>query len=138
MARVLRRKLPPDWYAKCIRARAEPLRAWRACGSTRAIMNRPPTHLSQPSPLRILVVDEDAEARTQLMLCLEADGHHAVGHGNVYDPLAEASWQAFDVAFVDLRPGNAGNGRDVIARLHEESPQTRVIVIGENGSAERA
>ena len=29
-----------------------------------------------PPPLRILVIDEDADARTQLALCLEADGNH--------------------------------------------------------------
>src|SRR5439155_14431973 len=97
------------------------------------LMNRHPT---QAPGLRILVVDQDAADRTQLMLGLEADGHHVVGHGNIYDAQAEASWHAFDLVFVDLRSGNGerAGGKDVIARLRDESPGTRVIVIGAHDS----
>jgi NtrC-family two-component system response regulator AlgB len=98
-------------------------------------MNRSATPAT--SPLRILVADEDAAARTQLMLCLEADGHHTVGHGNIYDALAEASWQAFDLVFVDPHAGN-GHGpanAEALARLREECPGTRVILLGASAIA---
>jgi NtrC-family two-component system response regulator AlgB len=96
-------------------------------------MNRPfnPT----TPPLRILVADEDSSLRTQMALALEAEGHHVAGYGNIYDALAEASWQAFDLIFVDLR-ANAGNGHgDVLARLAEECPGSRVVVMGTASSA---
>src|ERR1700683_2431089 len=47
-------------------------------------------------PLRILVVDDESNIRIQLSLCLEAAGHQVVGHGNIHDALAAASWQVFD------------------------------------------
>jgi NtrC-family two-component system response regulator AlgB len=95
-----------------------------------------PTAPREP-PLRILVVDDDADIRTQLTLCLEAEGHHVVGHGNVHDAVAEAAWQPFDVVFLDLRPGN-DNGLDFLPRLLAESPWTKVIVLPMNGSMDGA
>ena len=86
-------------------------------------MNRPASNPST-APLRVLVADEDSAARTALMLCLKEDGHHVVGHGNVYDALAEASWQAFDLVFI------APNGHpDALARLGQECPGTRVVLL---------
>ena len=89
------------------------------------------------SRLRILIADEDAAVRTQLALSLEADGHHVVGHGNLYDALAEASWQAFDLIFIDPHRGAGGGGGgggngsghdDALTRLHAECPDARVVL----------
>ena len=46
------------------------------------------------------------------MLGLEADGHQVVGHGNIYDAQAEASWQAFDLVFLDLHGGKSQDKGD--------------------------
>src|SRR4051812_37357096 len=94
------------------------------------------------STLRILITDDDAAARTQLALHLQADGHQVCGYANACDALSQASWQPFDLALVDLRlagNGAAGgstttasssdNGTDFIARLLAESPRTRVVVM---------
>ena len=87
--------------------------------------------------MRILVVDDDAEVRTQLTLCLQAEGHHVVSHANAHDAVAEAAWRPFDVVFLDLRPGG-GSGLDFLPRLLAESPWTKVVVIPANGSMDSA
>jgi two-component system, NtrC family, response regulator AlgB len=89
------------------------------------------------APLRILIVDDESNIRIQLSLCLEAAGHHVVGHGNIHDALAEASWQVFDLVFLDLRLGT-DNGLDFIPRLLAENPWTRVVVITAYASVDTA
>ncbi|MGA3067543.1 MAG: sigma-54 dependent transcriptional regulator [Tepidisphaeraceae bacterium] len=89
------------------------------------------------APLRILIIDDESNIRLQLSLCLEAAGHHVVGHGNIHDALAEASWQAFDLIFLDLRLGT-DNGLDFIPRLLAENPWTRVVVITAYASVDTA
>jgi two-component system, NtrC family, response regulator AlgB len=88
-------------------------------------------------PLRILIVDDEANIRIQLSLFLEASGHHVVAHGNIHDALAEASWQVFDLVFLDLRLGT-DNGLDFIPRLLAENPWTRVVVITAYASVDTA
>ena len=89
------------------------------------------------APLRILVIDDESNIRIQLSLCLEAAGHHVVGHGNIHDALAEASWQVFDLVFLDLRLGT-DNGLDFISRLLAENPWARVVVITAYASVDTA
>lgn len=94
--------------------------------------------IPQPiAPLRILVVDDESNIRIQLSLCLEAAGHQVVGHGNIHDALAEASWQVFDLVFLDLRLGT-DNGLDFIPRLLTENPWTKVVVITAYASVDTA
>ena len=87
--------------------------------------------------LRILVVDDEANIRTTLAVCLQADGHHVVAHGNIHDALAEASWQAFDLIFLDLRLG-LDNGLDFIPQFLAENPWTKVVVITAYASVDTA
>jgi len=93
-----------------------------------------------PAPLgrlRILIIDDEANIRLQLALCLEADGHHVVAHGNIHDAMAEASWQVFDLIYLDLRLG-MDNGLDFIPRLLAESVWAKVIVITAYASVDTA
>jgi NtrC-family two-component system response regulator AlgB len=92
---------------------------------------------SPQSPLRILVVDDEANIRTQLSLCLESDQHQVICHGNIYDALTEASWQAIDLVFLDLRLG-VDNGMDFIPRLLAESPWAKIVVITAYASIDTA
>jgi NtrC-family two-component system response regulator AlgB len=96
---------------------------------------------SHPQPsnlsLRILVVDDEQNIRTQLTLFLEADGHHVVAHASVHEALVEASWQAFDLVFLDLRLG-MDNGLDFISRILAESPWAKVVVITAYASIDTA
>jgi NtrC-family two-component system response regulator AlgB len=87
--------------------------------------------------LRILIIDDEANIRLQLALCLEAENHHVVSHGNIHDAMADASWQVFDLIFLDLRLG-LDNGLDFIARLLAESPWAKLIVITAYASVDTA
>ena len=79
-------------------------------------------------PLRILVVDDEANIRLTLSMCLQAEGHAVVDRGTIEDALEAAAVQAFDLIFLDLRLGMQ-NGLDFIPQLLRENPWTRIVVI---------
>src|SRR5207302_8694974 len=87
--------------------------------------------------LRILVVDDEANIRVTLSLCLEAQGHSVTAHGTIDNALAELSRQAFDLVFLDVRLG-VHNGLDFLPRLLAESPWAKVVVITAYASVETA
>jgi len=87
--------------------------------------------------LSILVVDDEANIRKTLSVCLETDGHRVTAVGNPEDALAEASRRSFDVALVDLRLGIA-SGLDLIPPLLNTSPWLRIIVITAYASIDTA
>src|SRR5271154_4857310 len=89
------------------------------------------------SPLRILVVDDEANIRMTLSLCLEAEGHDVVGASNIEDALEEIARRAFDLVFLDLRLGMQ-NGLDYIPQIVQETPWTRVVVITAYASVDTA
>ncbi len=89
------------------------------------------------SALSILVVDDEANIRKTLSVCLETDGHRVTAVGNPGDALAEASRRSFDVALVDLRLGIA-SGLDLIPSLLNTSPWLRIIVITAYASIDTA
>src|SRR3984957_17080206 len=62
------------------------------------------------SPLRILVVDDEANIRMTLSMCLEADGHSVVAESNIPDALDAIARQVFDLVFLDVRPGGGEGG----------------------------
>jgi len=80
------------------------------------------------SALRILIVDDEANIRMTLGMCLEADGHTVVAHGNIHDALEEISRRVFDLVFLDIRLG-MDNGLEFLPILRAESPWAQVIVI---------
>lgn len=87
--------------------------------------------------LSILVVDDEANIRKMLAVCLESEGHMVVGVSNPADAMAEANRRAFDLAFVDLRLG-VEHGMDLIARLRAASPWTKIVVITAYASVDTA
>ena len=87
--------------------------------------------------LNILVVDDEANIRRTLSVCLESEGHRAVAVSNFQDALSEASQKSFDIAFVDLRLG-AADGMDLIPRLLASTPWLKIIVITAYSSIETA
>ncbi len=89
------------------------------------------------TPLRVLVVDDEANIRTTLSLCLEADGHAVRTAGTIADALQEIDRHVFDLVFLDLRLG-MDNGLDFLPTLRTESPWARVIVITAYASVETA
>ncbi len=87
--------------------------------------------------LRVLVVDDEANIRKTLSMCLEAEGHRIVAVGNFPDALQEASRTSFDLAFLDLRLGT-DNGLDLIPHLLAATPWIKIIVITAYASVDTA
>jgi NtrC-family two-component system response regulator AlgB len=92
---------------------------------------------STGSPLNVLVVDDEANIRKTLSICLEAEGHRISAVGNFQDAVAEASRRTFHMAFVDLRLGTA-NGLDLIPVLLSGSPWMKIVVITAYASIDTA
>jgi NtrC-family two-component system response regulator AlgB len=91
----------------------------------------------KPGPLNILVVDDEANIRKTLAVCLETRGHRVTAVGSPKDAQAEAALQVFDLAFVDLRLG-AENGMDLISLLLAACPWLKIVVITAYASIDTA
>ncbi len=87
--------------------------------------------------LNILVVDDEANIRKTLAVCLMTDGHKVVGVGNAREALAEASQRSFELAFVDLRLGT-DDGLDLIPALLGANSGLKIIVITAYASIDTA
>jgi two-component system, NtrC family, response regulator AlgB len=98
---------------------------------------KPQVNPTTPAQLRILVVDDEANIRLLLSMCLETAGHRVVSVSTIDDALEQAARQAFDLIFLDLRLGMQ-NGMDFIPQLLAENPWTRIIVITAYASVETA
>jgi len=91
----------------------------------------------QITRLSILVVDDEANIRKTLRVCLESRGHRVTAVGNGKDARAEADRQVFDLAFVDLRLGTE-NGLDLIPSLLGACPWLKIVVITAYASVDSA
>ncbi len=87
--------------------------------------------------LSILIIDDEANIRKTMSICLEAEGHSIVAVSNFDDALAEVSRRVFDLAFVDLRLGTT-NGLDLIPLLRAQAPWLKIIVITAYASIDTA
>jgi two-component system, NtrC family, response regulator AlgB len=88
-------------------------------------------------PLRILVIDDEANIRTTLSMCLEAEGHSVVAAGSVQNAVEEIARHVFDLVYLDVRLGME-NGLDFLPQLRAESPWAKVVVITAYASIETA
>ncbi len=87
---------------------------------------------------RILVVDDDENIRFFLKEVLERDGHQVIEIESGEEALERiARGDEFDLALVDLRMHGVG-GVQVMAALHERTPDTSVIVLTGHASLETA
>src|SRR4051812_44989545 len=90
-----------------------------------------------PSPLHVLVVDDEPNIRKALSACLEVDGHAVSTAANARDALGAAARRSFDLAFVDLNLG-ADQGLDLIPTLLADSPWMKVVVLTAYASIDTA
>jgi two-component system, NtrC family, response regulator AlgB len=87
--------------------------------------------------LNILVVDDEANIRKTLLICLEIEGHKVIAVSNFQDALTEASGRPFDLALIDLRLGME-NGLDLIPALLATAPWLKIVVITAYASIDTA
>ncbi len=87
--------------------------------------------------LNVLVVDDEANIRKTLGVCLESRGHRVTAVKGGRDARAEADRQVFDLAFVDLRLGTE-NGLDLIPALLGSCPWMKIVVITAYASIDTA
>ncbi|MDF1545170.1 MAG: sigma 54-interacting transcriptional regulator [bacterium] len=82
-------------------------------------------------------MDDEANIRKTLSYCLAKEGHTVIAVSNSADALEEAKRRSFDLAFVDLKLGNA-NGLELIPGLLSDSPWMKIVVITAHASIESA
>ena len=87
--------------------------------------------------LGVLIVDDEANIRKTLAVCLESRGHRVTCVSNVKDAKVEADRQVFDLAFVDLRLGTE-SGLDLIPALLGICPWLKIVVITAYASVDTA
>jgi len=92
---------------------------------------------SPTPPLSVLIVDDEANIRKTLTVCLESRGHRVTAVGNGRDARLESDRHAFDLAFVDLRLGTE-NGLDLVSALQSIAPWTKIVVITAYASIDTA
>jgi NtrC-family two-component system response regulator AlgB len=91
----------------------------------------------RPKGLHVLIADDEPNIRRILSIGLASDGHDVKAVSNADDAVLEASRQAFDLAFVDLRLGTA-TGLDLIPRLLAQNRRLYVVVITAYASIDTA
>jgi two-component system, NtrC family, response regulator AlgB len=87
-------------------------------------------HLNKPTQNqpRVLIVDDEKNIRTTLSLCLEQMGCEVGEAASAENALTALTRQPYDLAFLDLRLGEA-SGLDLIPQLLAEDPNLSIIVI---------
>ena len=78
--------------------------------------------------LNVLVVDDEKNIRSVLVTCLEAAGCRVSEAASIAVARATIERATFDLAFLDLRLGEA-NGLEFLPTLLAHSPSTEVIII---------
>jgi two-component system, NtrC family, response regulator AlgB len=81
-----------------------------------------------PSPMRVLVVDDERNIRNTLRICLEGFGCVVREATTPEAALAALAQGPADLAFVDLRLGTA-SGLELVPRMLAESPNLDIVLI---------
>jgi NtrC-family two-component system response regulator AlgB len=78
--------------------------------------------------LDVLVIDDEKNIRTTVAMCLEDMGCRVSGAATAEAARAALISRAFDIAFLDLRLGDA-NGLDLIPELLARRPELAIVVV---------
>jgi NtrC-family two-component system response regulator AlgB len=92
---------------------------------------------TRETQLRVLVIDDEKNIRATLSLCLQQLDCGVTAVSSVDAALASLSQQTYDLAFLDLRLGDA-NGLDLIPKLLAEAPNLLVVVMTAYATIESA
>ncbi len=83
---------------------------------------------ASPKPLRVIVIDDEKNILTTLLVCLEGMGCAVTTVMSPQAALHALRTQVFDLAFLDLRLKES-NGLDLLPKLLQESPNLAVVII---------
>ncbi|MBX7256884.1 MAG: sigma-54 dependent transcriptional regulator [Candidatus Hydrogenedentes bacterium] len=92
---------------------------------------------TENAALSILIVDDEANIRKTLAVCLEAEGHSVVSVGSASEAIQAVTRQSFALAFVDVRLGTT-SGLDLVPELLTLAPWLKIVVITAYASIETA
>jgi two-component system, NtrC family, response regulator HydG len=93
--------------------------------------------MSDPTPIRLLVVDDDEGHAESLADALELDGYGCRVAGSGRAALEALNDESWDAVLTDLRMPDV-SGLEVLARAHERAPDVPVLVITGHASWETA
>ena len=77
--------------------------------------------------MNVLIVDDEKSIRTSTAVAVRAAGHHADTADSGTVALLKVQEDAYDLAVLDLRLGDA-DGLEVLTQLRRQSPQMTVVV----------
>jgi DNA-binding NtrC family response regulator len=86
-----------------------------------------------PSRARVLVVEDETYVRQSLLDILRARGYDVAAAASVAEALSLLGRSPVDVVLTDLRMPGA-DGRELVARLRESSPELPVVVLTGHGT----
>lgn len=87
--------------------------------------------------LKIIIVDNELNARETLRDLLESRGYHVSTAGDGVEALRSFEETAFDVVFTELQMPRMG-GLELLNRLKERFPEAFVVLLTRNGPTELA
>jgi len=91
-----------------------------------------------PSPIPILIVDDEADLRNLLVEALEDQGYAAVGADGGAQALARVRERHFPVIFTDLNMPGGLSGLELLRAIHDEDPQAMGILMTGYATTEAA
>lgn len=92
---------------------------------------------NMPTPIRLLIVDDDDPLRETLVRRFQRQGMTVIAAANGEGALIQADQGHFDVALLDLHmPGM--NGIELLSKLKERQPEIEVLLLTAHGSIDTA
>jgi signal transduction histidine kinase len=84
--------------------------------------------MAEANPLRVLVIDDDPDTRTNLTDILEMDGYAVATAGSIADTLRRTDLAGFFAVVLDRRLPD-GSGEELLPRLKELAAEAAVIIV---------
>jgi signal transduction histidine kinase len=93
--------------------------------------------MAEFSPVRVLVIDDEADARANLCDILELDGCEVETAGSAAEALRRDSWPELTAILLDRKLPD-GSAEDLLPRLKQLAPQAAVLIVTGHSDLEGA
>jgi two-component system, LuxR family, sensor kinase FixL len=84
--------------------------------------------MPEDSALRVLVVDDDADTRSNLCDILELDNFHVEMAGTAAEVLRRTDWQGISAVLLDRRLPD-GDAEELLPRLRQLAPEASILIV---------